>query len=137
MSLQCDLNLEDSKQIFSLVSPAHHLTKFYLKKRKVQQIKTYHPDKHSFCILKFRCDLDLESTIHFLFFLTKHLTLMIMYHQTKFGCKRIGVQKIYYKLPFLIIKAITVIIANRSFGMTLQLRLTHQDTKFGNKMFSD
>ena len=66
---------------------------------------------------------------------------MIMYYQTKFGCKRISSSKYTLEIViFFIIPAfamtLTFKIVNQSFCMTLWLIRIHQNTKCGNKMYS-
>ena len=114
MSFYCDFDFEGSKSIFSLETLAHDdasTCQVWLKKKfscSENIVWTF------IDTLKFCCDLDLEHSIPFFH---KTLRLMIMYHTTKCGCKRISRSEDTVK---------TVIFFNIwTFNVTLTLKTAH------------
>ena len=92
-------------------------------------------------ILKLSCDLELDHNRAIPSF-HRTIHLMMMYHQTKFNCKRIRNSDTTLKSHILIILSLTVTLtlktANQSFWKTIWIIMMSQiTTKFGCKGFSD
>ena len=90
-------------------------------------------------ILNLTCDLDHNHNIAIQSY-HKTIHLMMMYHQTRFSCKRISSSDNILKSHILIMWSFTVTLtlktANKSFWRTILLMMMLHHTKFGSKRFS-
>ena len=136
MSHHCDLDLDDSKTIFSQDTLAHndaHHTKLRCR-QKVKWFRRYCLDKHWMKFWVFAVTLILNTTkqpVH------KTLKLMMVYHETKFGSKRIRHSEDITETDIFFppMGPATMNIANQFVFVMLQLRMTWAHTKFDYKKF--
>ena len=85
MILHCNLDLEDTKPIYLENNPAHNdALPCHVRGEVIQKVS---PGQTFINILKFVVTLTLNTTT---LFFQKTFWLMITYHQTKFGSKRIS-----------------------------------------------
>ena len=90
MSLHCDLDLEDSKPIFSQDTLSHFdVPPYQVWLQKVQQLRRHYPHEHLLKFWFFAVALALNTTKQSN--LLKRLSSLS--HQKKFGCKRISSSK--------------------------------------------
>ena len=136
MCPHCHPELQDSKPIFlheTWPMMLYHNTKFgYIRfsAEKMSSRWTFTEKLNLFC------DLDLDHNRAIQSF-HKTIHLMMMYHQTKFSCKKISSSDHMLKSDILIILSLTVTLtlktANQSFRKTIWLIMMHHHTKFGTK----
>ena len=96
------------------------------------------PGDIAYLILNLFCDPDLDHNTAIQSFY-KTIQLMMMWHQTKFSCKRISSSENILKSHILNILSFTVTLtlktANQSFWKIIWLMMIHHHTKFGSKRF--
>ena len=96
----------------------------------------HRPNKHSLTFSTFAVTLTLNIAIQFPLAI---LRLMMMYHQTKLGCKRSSITEDTVESHILIaqtlIVTLTLKFAHQSFYITLRLIMVHHHTRFGCKKF--
>ena len=140
----CDRNTEDSEPIFCMthrLMMIHHHTKFGKKKKKewlsgsggTEQTRwdtqrKYHLDKHSLTFWTFAVTLSLNTVIPFSH---RTLQLMMLYYQTKSGCK--PTSSLEDTREIVIFDYISP--PCDFLCMALWLIMLHNHTRFGDKMF--
>ena len=134
MSPHCDLEFENRKPIFlhdTLTDDEASPYQVWLQ--KIQRFRIYCPDEQSLILWNFTVTSTLNAVIHFF---ARTLWLMMIYPNSKFGCKRINssantVKTVmcwsYETLPW----PWPWRCANQSFCMTFRLTMMHHHIKFG------
>ena len=138
MSPHCDHELEDSKPIFLHDTGPWWciaIPNLVTDSSAVEDILS----KWTFTgILNLSCDLGLDHNRAIQSF-HKTIQLMLMYHQTKFSCKKINSSENILKSNIFMTSFLTVILtlksANQSFWKIIRLVMMHHYTKFGSKRF--
>ena len=143
MSPHCDPELEDSKPILLNDTFAHNVASpYHVWLQKVQGMTRYRPDELSLEFWTSSVTLTVTTTVQSNFF-HKTIHLMMMYHQTKFSCKRISSSDNIPKSHILIVLSLTVILTlttteqSNFFHKTIHLMIMCHQTKFScNKISS-
>ena len=116
-ALTVTLTLKSAHQSLCM-SQAHDDASLYQARlQKVQQFRSYLPDKHSLKFWTFAVSLPLKKAIQTF---CKTLWQMMMYNDIKFGCKRISSSE-------------TVKLAHQLFPTTFWLMMMLHHTKFGDR----
>ena len=106
------LDLENNKPIFSHDTPAHDgASPNQVWIQNVRRFRRYHPDEHSLTFWTNAMTMIFNGVILFIFH--NALLLMMMYHQTKFGCQRISASEDTIDKVMLIIWALTVTLTSK------------------------